>query len=141
MSLEFTPLANAVARLDEGLARYLADTADTQIRDGLIQRFEFTYDLSHKMLRRALEEAAANPEEIDRMSFPTLIRTGIEQGLVSGTWDQWRTYRDLRRAAEDVGDETQSLRVVSAIPTFLYDAKVLKDRLQARVVFGQLIDN
>ena len=44
----------------------------------LIQRFEFTYDLEHKMLRRALEDAAAEPEEIDRLSYPALIRTAGE---------------------------------------------------------------
>ena len=75
MPLDFTPLASAGARLDEGLARYLADTSDAQIRDGLIQRFEFTYDRAHEMLRRALEDAAAEPEEIDRLSYPALIRT------------------------------------------------------------------
>ena len=63
MPLDLTPLANATARLHEGLARYQSDPTDTQIRDGLIQRFEFTYELSHKMLRRQLEQAAANPEE------------------------------------------------------------------------------
>jgi len=131
MSLDFTPLANAIARLDEGLARYLVDTTDTQIRDGLIQRFEFTYDLSHKMLRRALEEAAANPEEIDRMSFPTLIRTGIEQGLVSGTWDQWRTFREMRNITSHTYNDARALLVTGAIPGFLAEAQSLLARLQA----------
>ena len=62
MPLDFSPLANAVARLDEGLVRYRTDKSDTQIRDGLIQRFEFTYDITHKMLRRAIEAGSANPE-------------------------------------------------------------------------------
>lgn len=88
MPLDFSPLANAVARLDEGLARYRTDESDAQIRDGLIQRFEFTYDLAHKMLRRALEAGAANPEEVDRLTFPDLIRTGVEQGLVAGQWPE-----------------------------------------------------
>lgn len=37
--IDLTPLSNAVDRLSEGLARYLRDVSDTQIRDGLIQRF------------------------------------------------------------------------------------------------------
>lgn len=53
--LDITPLINAVARLNEGLARYRQDITDLQIRDGLIQRFEFTYEISHKMLKRYLE--------------------------------------------------------------------------------------
>ena len=77
MVLDFSPLARAVDRLQEGLERYERDISDTQIRDGLIQRFEFTYDLAHKMLRRALEAGAANPEAIDRMTFPEIGRAHV----------------------------------------------------------------
>ena len=131
MPLDFSPLANAVARLDEGLARYLGDTSDAQIRDGLIQRFEFTYDLSHKMLRRTLETAAANPEEVDRMSFPTLIRTASEQGLLRGDWTSWRAYREMRNITSHTYDETKALQVASAIPEFLEEARELLMRLEA----------
>ena len=132
MALDFTPLANAVARLDEGLARWQADRADTQIRDGLIQRFEFTYDLSHKMLRRAPEEAAANPEAVDRMTFPELVRTASEQGLLASGWPQWRTWREMRNIASHTYDEAKALQVAEAIPGFLGEAQDLLARLQAR---------
>ncbi len=55
MSLDIKALANTVDRLREGLDRYNRDISDEQIRDGLIQRFEFTYEASHKMLKRYLE--------------------------------------------------------------------------------------
>ena len=54
MILELSSFDNAILRLDEGIQRYQKDITDTQIRDGLIQRFEFTYELSHKMLKRFL---------------------------------------------------------------------------------------
>lgn len=44
MTLDLDPFARSVARLREGLARYRQDLTDLQIRDGLIQRFEFTPD-------------------------------------------------------------------------------------------------
>lgn len=132
MVLDYSALTNAIARLGEGLARYHRDTADAQIRDGLIQRFEFTYDLSHKMLRRALEEAAANPAEIDRMSFPTLIRTGVEQGLIAGDWATWRDFREMRNITSHTYDEAKALQVAAAIPSFLAEARALIERLQGR---------
>ena len=54
-TLDLTPLQRAIERLDEGWKRYQQDISDTQIRDGLIQRFEFTYEISHKMLKRHLK--------------------------------------------------------------------------------------
>jgi hypothetical protein len=84
--LDATPLGNAVLRLREGLARCEREPTDEQIRDGLIQRFEFTYEPSHRMIRRYLKQAAASPEEIDRLPFADLIRTANAQGLLRGEW-------------------------------------------------------
>ncbi len=67
--LDISSLQKSVARLKEGIDRYAQDTSDTQIRDGLVQRFEFTYEISHKMLRRYLEMVSATPQEFDTMSF------------------------------------------------------------------------
>jgi nucleotidyltransferase substrate binding protein (TIGR01987 family) len=131
MVLDFSALLNAIDRLGEGLVRWQQDVSDTQIRDGLIQRFEFTYDLSHKMLRRALAESAANPEEIDRLSFPDLIRTADEQGLLPGTWTDWRIYREMRNITSHSFDEAKALQVAAAIPAFLAEARGLAAKLCA----------
>jgi|GEM_PF-5917858 len=48
MSLDISLLQRAIERLDEGWHRYQQDTSDTQILDGLIQRCEFTYEMSLK---------------------------------------------------------------------------------------------
>lgn len=129
MALDFTSLERAVARLSEGLLRHRAEPADEQLRDGLIQRFEFTYDLSHKMLRRALEAAAAIPAEIDQMSFPTLVRTGYEQGLLEQGWPAWEAYRKMRNITSHTYDEAQASAVVAMIPEFLDEARFLVGRL------------
>ncbi len=132
MALDLTPLGNAVDRLREGLARYQSDISDTQIRDGLIQRFEFTYDLSHKMLKRYLEAASANPTEFDNAEFQYLIRSGNEQGLLLGAWPQWRHYRDMRGKTSHTYDEEIALTVVATIPGFLNEAQYLLDQLRKR---------
>jgi len=93
MTLNIAPLANAVTRLREGLERCRAAPQDEQLRDGLIQRFEFTYELSHKMLRRYLAEISSSAEEVARMSFAELIRTGAAAGLLRSEWPAWRRSR------------------------------------------------
>jgi hypothetical protein len=88
--LDLAPLVNAQRRLAEGLLRYQKDITDTQIRDGLIQRFEFTYEIAQKMLKRYLESTSASPGEYDTMPFADLIRSANEKDLLLGDWKSWK---------------------------------------------------
>ena len=133
MKLDITSLGNAVRRLREGLARYERETADEQIRDGLIQRFEFTYELSHKMLRRYLKETSASPDDIDRMPFADLVRTANAQGLLRGDWPVWRRFREMRARTSHTYDAKVASQVASAIPAFLEEAEHLYAELQRRL--------
>jgi nucleotidyltransferase substrate binding protein (TIGR01987 family) len=127
--LDLTPLEKAVSRLREGWDRYQKDISDTQIRDGLIQRFEFTYEISHKMLKRFLESTSANPAEVDEMTFQDLIRSGNERGLLLGDWPKWRNYREMRGKTSHTYDEDVALKVVAVIPGFLDEATFLFQKL------------
>lgn len=132
MTLDFSPLQKAIARLEEGLVRYQQDITDIQIRDGLVQRFEFTYEISHKMLKRYLEQSSASPEQFDAMSFADLIRTANEKGLLVGDWPTWRTYRDMRSKTSHTYDEDIALQVVAGIPAFLHEVQCLAVELAKR---------
>lgn len=131
--LDLSALTNAVNRLDTGLIRHCSEPLDTQLRDGLVQRFEFTYEISHKMLKRYLEMSSANPSQFDGMPFADLIRTANEQGLLSGDWSAWRTYREMRSKTSHTYDETIAVQVVQGIPAFLAEAKALLQALQERI--------
>jgi len=133
IALDLRSLVNAIDRLREGLARYQQDITDTQIRDGLIQRFEFTYEVSHKMLKRYLEMASATPEQFESMPFADVIRTGNEQGLLLSDWPRWRLFREMRGKTSHTHDEAIALDVVAEIPAFLEEAVYLRDQLKARV--------
>ena len=133
MVLDLTPLTKAITRLEEGLARYQKDISDTQIRDGLIQRFEFTYEISHKMLRRYLKTASPTPGEYDNADFQYIIRSGNEQGLLLGDWPAWRRYRNMRAKTSHTYDENVALEVVAGIPTFLEEARYLHQQIAGRL--------
>lgn len=68
------PLEKTIERLAEGLQLYAENNSDI-IRDGLIQRFEFSYEISHKILKRFLQNISANAEQFDEMNFADLIRS------------------------------------------------------------------
>jgi nucleotidyltransferase substrate binding protein (TIGR01987 family) len=132
MNLDASALANAVQRLREGVARCAQEPKDEQLRDGLIQRFEFTYELCHKTLRRYLRETAASPEEFERLPFADLIRAGNAQGLLRAEWPAWRRFREMRGRTSRVYDARAALAVVAAIPEFLAEAEHLCSELQRR---------
>ncbi len=132
MALDLTPLGNAVARLNEGLARHRREPGDEQLRDGLIQRFEFTYELSHRTLQRFLRETAASPDDIDQMSFADLIRAANTQGLLRGDWPIWRRFREMRTRTSQTYDATAAAQVVAAIADFLAEIEHLLAELGRR---------
>jgi len=133
IKLDTTSLGNAVRRLREGLGRYEREPADEQIRDGLIQRFEFTYELSQKMLRRYLKETAASPDETDRLPFADLIRTANAQGLLRSDWPAWRRFREMRARSSHTYDAEVAAQVADAIPAFLEEAEYLYAELRRRL--------
>ena len=132
MQLDIGALVNAVERLREGLERHRREPDDDQLRDGLIQRFEFTYELSHRMLRRFLRQGSASPDGIAQLPFQDLIRSGNEQGLLSGDWPAWRRYRDMRARTSHAYTAAIANQVVECIPDFLAEATYLRDRLRER---------
>ena len=133
MSLDTTPLSNAIDRLAEGLRRYNLDTSDEQIRDGLIQRFEFVYEASHKMLRRYLEQTAATPDAFDMMVFADVIRSAGAKGLLRGGWPEWRRFREMRARMSHAYDASIAIDVGAGIPEFLAEALHLLAQLKRRL--------
>ena len=133
MPIDLTPLHTAIGRLDFALARHAREPADEEVRDSVIQRFEFTYDLSHKMLRRVLEATSADPGEVERMTFPQLIRTAWEQGLVAEGWPAWHGFRDMRNITSQTYDEAKAIEVVAKVPVFLVEARCLAEQLTRRI--------
>jgi len=130
--LSLVSLRNAVDSLGVALEAAKAKPADLFIRDASIQRFEYTYELCHKMLKRYLEMTEPNIEEIDQMQFAQLIRTGSEKGLLLNGWDVWTKYRYARNLTSHTYNEAKAKEVTQVIPEFFKDAKFLLEKLNER---------
>lgn len=59
------------------------------------------------MLRRQLEQIAANPAEIREMVFMDMIRTGAEAGLVRQV-PSYRVFREMRNMTSHTYDEARA---------------------------------
>jgi len=132
--LDLSTLHKALGRLDEGYQRYLLDVRDLQIRDGLIQRYEFTYEISHKMLKRHLEMTSPNPEIFDAMPFADLIRTGNELSILKSDWSAWKLFREMRAKTSHTYDEDIAQTVVQVIPDFIHEVRYLEQQLELRQI-------
>ena len=128
--IDLTSLTRALATLDEALAAHARAPEDKFIRDACIQRFEYSYELSHKMLRRYLE--ASEPTDIRELSFPSLIRLGHQRGLLAESWDIWSAFRDARNATSHAYDELKAVKVIKQIPSFAKAAHHLAVEIAAR---------
>ena len=100
-----------------------------QFRNSVIQCFEFTYELSHKMLKRYLEATAANPDDVDLTTFQNLIRLGNEKDLLRSDWTAWRTYRQARTDSSHTYDAQTAASVYQVAPDFLLEARHLYQQL------------
>ena len=92
MLLDLSSLGKALASLDRAAIRAQASPDDEELRDAVIQRFEYTYELSWKMRKRHLEQVVPDPARIDGLSFRELIGEGAERGIVAEP-EPWFEYR------------------------------------------------
>lgn len=129
--LDLSSLQKAVASLQRALVRAKADAEDTELRDACIQRFEYTFELAWKMLKRQLEAEIENKVEVDSYSKKTLFRIGAERGLI-GDPKPWFNYLDKRNLTTHTYDESNAQLVYSVVNQFMLDTEDFLKRLQER---------
>ena len=81
--LDLSSLEKALTSLKRVYSRSLLSPDDEDIRDACIQRFEYSYELATKMLKRRLSDDMASREELDQMAFKDIIRPGARHGFIA----------------------------------------------------------
>ena len=133
MKLDLSSLEKALASLGRALVRAQSASADEELRDACIQRFEFSFELAWKMLKRRLEIDLPSTAELDGMNYRTLIRIGAEQGLLDDV-SAWLIYRDKRNLTSHTYNEKKAQEVYAVIPAFAAHAGDLLKRLHSKGV-------
>jgi len=130
-SLDLTPLQKALDSLLFAIERTEREKPDDMLRDSVIQRFEYTYELCWKMLKRRLEMDVPSPELIDAMSFRAMIREGAERGMIDDPV-AWFDYRQKRNLTTHTYNEAVAKDVYQATLAFANDAQQLLAALLQR---------
>jgi nucleotidyltransferase substrate binding protein (TIGR01987 family) len=137
--LDLSSLRNAIVSLREGIGIVSDEqwfNAQTEaVRNtliaGVIQNFEFVYELSIKMMRRRIEVEAASPTEADHGDFRNLLRTAAEKGLIADV-EAWFGYWKMRNITAHTCDHEKATSVYKGTLAFIGDAQALLDALDTR---------
>lgn len=101
----------AVAQLAKAVAAFEASPQDTLYRDGLIQRFEFSFELAWKSAREYLEnEGVIVPIATPRAVFKQAYAAGLLDDP-----DAWLHILDARNLTSHVYDEASAAGVARQI--------------------------
>lgn len=121
-----SPLQKALFSLQAALAQ----PKNEFVRDAAIQRFEYTYELSWKMLKRHLDESEG-ATAVDPLSRKDLFRLGGERGIVENV-EAWLAYHRARNETSPTYDENKAEQVYAVARQFAGDAEKLLRELEWR---------
>ncbi len=125
--LDISSLHNAVLQLEQGIEFAEAEPAKEIVRDGVIQRFEYCYELAQKMIKRTLETQF--DEKVDTMAWNDVLRTAAERGLITNI-ERWFDYRTERNKTSHTYDATVAMMVYASAKKFLPDVQQLLSALE-----------
>jgi nucleotidyltransferase substrate binding protein (TIGR01987 family) len=130
--LDTLTLHKAIGSLRRALVQLDKTPEDEFVRDACVQRFEFTYELCSKFLRRYLVLTETSADDVQAMSFPTLIRTASERGLLLNEWSVWILYREKRNITSHTYDEDKVDNILGILPLFLIEAEYVLKQIDER---------
>ena len=108
----------------------MADQPEHELlRDGLIQRFEFSFDLAIKLLRRHLETTEPVAESVGELSFAGLVRLADARGLLRGGLPIWQEFRAARNTSSHAYDALLAQQVLEQVSVFADEAEYLYQQL------------
>jgi len=129
--IELKPFHQAVESLRAGLARAAEVPGDEFVRDAVIQRFEYTFEMAWKMVKRRVELDSASPDQIDLFSYKNLMREAGERGLIQDV-TRWLLYREQRNVTSHTYNENKAKEVFETARTFYPDVAALLQELENR---------
>ena len=138
MKLDLSSLRKAVESLqntlevadDKDFMSPLSDNQKDAIRAGVIQNFEFTYELCWKFMKRWLQVNLGSVY-VEGVARRQLFRLSAENKLINDV-DRWMEYHDARNETSHTYDQAKAEDVSATAREFLTDARKLLHAIEAR---------
>jgi nucleotidyltransferase substrate binding protein (TIGR01987 family) len=132
MTLNIESLVNAFSSLKKAVLRAKKEPKDLEVRDACIQRFEYTFELSVKTIKRYIEMEMPVYENLDQMNYRDLMRIAFEIGLITET-NIWFSFREARNQTSHAYDEHKAQAVFEVTLDFVNEAERLINQFQKRL--------
>ena len=132
--IDIQPFHDVLTRLEEALAERAANPENTYLRDAVILRFTFTFEVAVSTLRRYLEEIAAIRSS-NRMSPRRCLREAADLGLIAECAD-WMLHVDNRNRAVHAYSEPMADAIAAIAPAFAADARALLNAMAQGIADG-----
>lgn len=126
-------LENAHKRLCDVLKIFVENENDDIVRDSVIQRFEFTYSIALKTLKKYFEGVAFVMEDVQQMTFNQVIRVANQLDLLHFELDKWTEFRQMRNLTSHTYDEEVARKVVAVVPDFCEEVGYLLKQLRSKI--------
>lgn len=126
MVLDISSLQRALASLEKAVTRSRANPEDEEVRDAVIQRFEYTIDLCWKMMQRVLKEAAVSEGSI--RTKRDLFRASARLDLIDDPL-LWFGFLESRNETSHTYKREVAERVHARALDFVEHARRFVDRL------------
>ncbi len=130
-TLDLTTFENAVNSLAKILDVWNSDKTDDIIRDSMIQRFEYTFSFSVKIMNRFLD--LQSHVGLNTRTFNEIIRQSNQYGILKNNLEIWDDYRQKRNMTSHTYDETIAKKVIEIIPAFKEEAEFLLNKLKEKL--------
>jgi nucleotidyltransferase substrate binding protein (TIGR01987 family) len=122
--VDLTPFEKSLKSLKAALAQ----PKDEFIRDSVIQRFEFTFEISWKTLKRYFEWN----QNLSESNIKNLFREAGKQALIDSV-ENWFSYQIARNESSHTYNENKAEEIYQIAGRFATDAEMLLTRLKKLV--------
>jgi nucleotidyltransferase substrate binding protein (TIGR01987 family) len=135
MGLRLDTLKRALNTLEQAIYLHKEKLGEPELalalRDSVVQRFEYTYELAWKLIQRWIAENVS-PESAEPVySRKELFRMAARQGLIEDPL-RWFSYHKARNVSAHTYDESKAEQAFQAALGLVGDVKYLLEELEKR---------
>lgn len=122
---------DTLCKANEDYKTYSGNSLSVYIKDSLVKRFEYTLEISWKLLKKILiKEYGVSDSEL---TMNNIFRLSMGYGFIKN-WEDWKKYYQLRNIGAHEYSLEKSEDIIKTIADFINDVEYLISALEKKSV-------